>query len=178
MTFSADKDWRGLDVSKIVNGSRIDLRGNKLTLLGFSGANNAAQVCTITDSTTDTDNPGILEIETASGVTFENQAIAMSENLRLVKSGAGTMTVAVPTQAYTGGTLISAGTLKLGSAGTSDSDTKRPLGSPVSRIEVAQGAVFDAFGNNFNTYHLDFPNNEVKQGLITLLANSYLHSER
>ena len=185
VTFSADKDWRGLDVSKIVNGSRIDLRGNKLTLLGFSGANNAANVCTITDSTTDTDNPGILEIETTSGVTFENQAIAMSENLRLVKSGAGTMTVAVPTQAYTGGTLISAGTLKLGAAGTSDSDTKRPLGSPVSRIEVAQGAVFDAFGNNFNTYHLvlaggklhNTPNsqtssNTVKMRDLTLKANS------
>ena len=29
----------------------------------------------------------------------------------------------------------------------------------------------------FNTYLLDYPNNEVKQGMITLLANNYLQSK-
>ena len=30
---------------------------------------------------------------------------------------------------------------------------------------------------DFNTYLLDYPNNEVKQGMITLLANKYLQSK-
>ena len=33
------------------------------------------------------------------------------------------------------------------------------------------------YDKEFNTYRLDFPNNEVKQGLITLLANNYLGQE-
>ena len=37
MTLSSDRDWSGLDVSKIANGSRIDLRGKCLTLKGFNG---------------------------------------------------------------------------------------------------------------------------------------------
>ena len=34
-----------------------------------------------------------------------------------------------------------------------------------------------AVNERFNTYLLDYPNNEVKQGMITLLANNYLQSK-
>jgi hypothetical protein len=34
-----------------------------------------------------------------------------------------------------------------------------------------------AVNREFNTYLLDYPNNEVKQGMITLLANQYLKSK-
>jgi hypothetical protein len=154
VTLSSDRDWSGLDVTKIANGSRIDLCGKRLTLKGVSGANVAANVCTITDSTTDTANPGVLEINTPSGVTFENKAIAITGNIHFLKSGAGTYVASVATQTYAGGTSVGAGTAKLGTSGLSGTASARPYGPIDSVIEVASGAAIDAYGYDINAYHI------------------------
>lgn len=49
-------------------------------------------------------------------------------------------------------------------------DTARPL----PMIFQAGYLTVKGYDPEFETYQLDFPNNEVKQGLITLLANNYL----
>ena len=49
-------------------------------------------------------------------------------------------------------------------------DTEKPL--PML-FQSGYLTIKDA-NKRFNTYRLDFPNNEVKQGMITLLANNYL----
>jgi hypothetical protein len=154
VTLSSDRDWSGLDVTKIANGSSIDLCGKHLTLQGASGANVAANVCTITDTTTDTANPGVLEINTPSGVTFENKAIAITGNIHFLKSGAGTYVASVATQTYAGGTYLGAGTAKLGTSGLSGTASARPYGTTGSIIEVASGAAIDAYGYDINAYHI------------------------
>ncbi len=147
VTLSSDRDWSGLDVSKIANGSRIDLRGKCLTLKGFNGVNVAANVCTITDSTADTMNPGILEIDTPSGFTFENKAIVLAGNLRLKTIGTGTFIASKANQSYAGGTLVSAGTAKFGVTGSN-----KPFGAAKTTIEVASGANLDAYSRYTDTY--------------------------
>ena len=147
VTLSSDRDWSGLDISKIANGSSIDLRGHRLTLKGVSGANVAANVCTIKDTTKDTDNPGVLEINTPSGVTFENKAIALTGNLRVEKTGAGAFIATRRDQSYTGGTFVAAGTLKFG-----DSATYYPFGAYDTSIEVASGANIDVYSRNARYY--------------------------
>ena len=147
VTLSSDRDWSGIDISKIANGSSIDLRGHRLTLKGISGANVAVNVCTITDTTTDTDNPGVLEINTPSGVSFENKAIALTGNLRVEKTGAGAFIATKTNQSYTGGTFVAAGTLKFG-----DSATYYPFGAHDTTIEVASGANVDAYSRDARFY--------------------------
>ena len=149
VTLSSDRDWSGLDVTKIANGSSIDLRGKRLTLKGVSGANVAANVCTITDTTTDTDNPGVLEINTPSGVTFENKSIALTGNLRLKTMGAGAFIATKTNQSYTGGTLVAEGTAKFGVTGAN-----KPFGATGTTIEVASGANIDAYSRYTYSYHV------------------------
>jgi hypothetical protein len=52
-------------------------------------------------------------------------------------------------------------------------DSARPL----PMIFQAGYLTVKGYDQEFETYQLDFPNNEVKQGVITLLANCYLQSE-
>ena len=148
VTLTSDRDWSGLNVSNIVNGSSIDLRGNRLRLRGVNGANVAANGCTITDSTTDADNPGVLEIDTPSGMTFENKAIALTGNLRLEKTGAGTFTASKANQSYTGGTLVHAGTARFGVTGSN-----KPFGAAGTMIEMTSASAnIDAYSRYTDTY--------------------------
>ena len=56
-------------------------------------------------------------------------------------------------------------------------DYKADKEMPLPMIFQAGYLTIKGYDKDFNTYHLDFPNNEVKQGLITLLANNYLGQE-
>ena len=148
VTLSGNKDWRGLDVTKIANGSHIDLCGKTLQLRGVNGENVAANVCTITDSTTDTANPGTLEIETLSGYTFDNKAISMTGNLRLKTTGAGTFIASRANQSYTGGTFVETGTVKFGVTGSN-----KPFGAAHTMIEMmSASANIDAYSRYTDTY--------------------------
>ena len=54
-------------------------------------------------------------------------------------------------------------------------DYKADTAMPLPMIFQAGYFTIKDFDRDFNTYLLDFPNNEVREGLVTLLANSYLH---
>ena len=56
-------------------------------------------------------------------------------------------------------------------------DYKADREMPLPMIFQAGYLTVKGYDREFNTYRLDFPNNEVKQGLITLLANNYLQQE-
>lgn len=56
-------------------------------------------------------------------------------------------------------------------------DYKADKEMPLPMIFQAGYLTIKGYDREFNTYRLDFPNNEVKQGLITLLANNYLGQE-
>jgi hypothetical protein len=56
-------------------------------------------------------------------------------------------------------------------------DYKADKEMPLPMIFQAGYLTIKGYDKDFNTYRLDFPNNEVKQGLITLLANNYLGQE-
>ena len=53
-------------------------------------------------------------------------------------------------------------------------DYKADSAMPLPMIFQAGYLTVKGYDKDFNTYLLDYPNNEVKQGLITLLANDYL----
>ena len=166
VTLSTNKVWSGLDISKIANGSSIDLRGKRLTLKGVSGANVAANVCTITDTTEDTDNPGILEINTPSGVTFENKAIALTGNLHVEKTGAGTFIATKTSQSYTGGTLVKAGSAKFGESGQF-----LPFGASGTSIEAETGADIDAYSRNVRDYTIVLSGGKYKNTRNSTVSN-------
>ena len=54
---------------------------------------------------------------------------------------------------------------------------KADSAKPLPMIFQAGYLTIKGFDRDFETYQLDFPNNEVKQGLITLLANDYLQQD-
>ena len=54
---------------------------------------------------------------------------------------------------------------------------KADTANPLPMIFQAGYLTIKEYDPEFRTYRLDYPNNEVKQGLMTLLANSYLNEE-
>jgi len=54
---------------------------------------------------------------------------------------------------------------------------KADTANPLPMIFQAGYLTIKSVNRRFRTYQLDFPNNEVKQGLMTLLANNYLQSK-
>ena len=54
---------------------------------------------------------------------------------------------------------------------------KADSAKPLPMIFQAGYLTIKGYDPDFETYKLDFPNNEVKQGLITLLANNYLQQD-
>ena len=54
---------------------------------------------------------------------------------------------------------------------------KADSSKPLPMLFQAGYLTIKGYDKEFNTYRLDFPNNEVKQGMITLLANDYLKQE-
>ena len=54
---------------------------------------------------------------------------------------------------------------------------KADSAKPLPMIFQAGYLTVKEYNRDFETYRLDFPNNEVKRGLITLLANNYLQTD-
>ena len=54
---------------------------------------------------------------------------------------------------------------------------KANVAKPLPILFQAGYLTIKNFDRDLNTYQLDYPNNEVKQGLITLLANDYLQQD-
>ena len=107
-------DWSGLDFSKVTADSVIDIKGRTFFLADETSA--ALSAFTITD--TSTGEPGTVRISVASGSTLANAVVALNGNLKLRKEGEGVFSAAKASQAYTGGTDVIAGTIRIGSSGT------------------------------------------------------------
>ena len=85
------------------SGDRF-LEFNEISLFQVWGLDDARVV----DTTEDAAQPGVLEISPAAGECV-NDSVALQGNLKVVKTGAGTLRVARVGQSYTGGTDIQEG---------------------------------------------------------------------
>ena len=97
---------------------------------------------------------GELHIDVAGGTTFQNSTVAISNGVKVVKEGAGTY-VSGKGQAYFGGTLVSAGRVKI-SGITSASDVLNGFGAVGSDVVVASNAqvVIDGFFQTLSGYNV------------------------
>ena len=103
VTLGADADLRGLDAAKIVAGSSLDLNGHALWLRAGSSLPLA-----VTDSSANAAAPGEFHLDD-TGLDIANTTMALSGNLRFVKSGAGKFTASA-SATYTGGFAVEGGT--------------------------------------------------------------------
>ena len=165
ISLTDDMDMRGLGnfFACVDASSTIDLRGHKLYVNTPNG--NPPVALTVTDSTTDTSNPGELHITVPAGATFTNNRVTLSGNLRLVKEGTGVFMPQVYNLAYTGGNVVAAGTLKLYNTNKDNADYAfdqknypRPLGAYGVPVVVESGATFDingVYGTNYQHFRLN-----------------------
>ena len=128
VTLGSDADLRGLDASKIVYGSAINLYGHVLRLRAGSSLPLA-----VTDSSADAAHPGELHIDDTD-LDIANTTMALSGNLRFFKSGSGNFT-ASDSATYTGGFAVEGGTFVMARIGT-------------GAISVGSGATLDVYGHN------------------------------
>jgi hypothetical protein len=124
-TLTGDACLRGVDASKIVSGSSVDLNGHALTL----SASSAAPTLAVGD--TSAGASGEFRLVVASG-TLSNSSTTFSGNVRFVKEGAGTY-VASASESYSGGISVVGGTYKLSNYAAGD-------------IHIGSGATFDQYG--------------------------------
>ena len=114
-----DCDWRKLGRVSLASGAVIDLNGHSLTTVGvvcddYVGA-------TVKNSAA---TPGELRIEVPEGETFTLEGVAIAGDVKLVKTGGGTLVASTVSPEFTGGTVVEAGMLKPGLIGP-----KFPLGT-------------------------------------------------
>ena len=81
---------------------------------------------------------GELHIDVASGTTFQNSTVAISNGVKVVKEGAGTY-VSHKGQTYSGGTVVSAGRVQINGI-TSTSSVLHGFGAVGSDVVVASNA--------------------------------------
>ena len=107
----------------------IDVAGNALTL--------PSNLDAVSGRITDSVGGGQVCIAVAEGKTAVNTGLILEGGLKLVKSGTGTLVGAVRRQSYTGGTDVTAGTVRSGV-------TEAPWGSVKATIEMRDGKPFGA----------------------------------
>ncbi len=109
-TFTADCDWRGLDLMRIGDGGVVDLNGHSLALSLAATPTNSV---TFTDSTAEPAQAGTLRIEVPAGVTVQAGTCRFTGTLKLAKEGAGALELPNGTAyAETGETTVVAGLVK------------------------------------------------------------------
>ena len=107
-----DCDWRALKKIDLVSGATIDLNGHVLKVakvlcddyIGASVINTAATA-------------GELQIEVEAGETFTLDGITVKGDVKVVKTGAGTLVPLAQASLFTGGVVVEEGTLKCALAG-------------------------------------------------------------
>lgn len=97
---------------------------------------------------TDSVQAGELHFDVPAGQSATHAAVMIAGAVRLVKDGAGKLTLSMQNQTYNGGTDVAAGTLVPGATGE-----KRIYGAAGTRVWVREGATFDIGGN---WYHNDY----------------------
>ena len=129
----------------INDGTVFDVNGGHLKLpAGLLGYD---KTFTVTNSA---EQVGTLEIEVAEGETCVNTVMALTGNVKFLKTGAGTFTATRAGQTYSGGTEVGAGVLKPALIGTD-----RPYGANQSQVKVKSGATLDVDGKkDFYSYQI------------------------
>lgn len=124
-------------VSLAARADAIDLNGTDRTV---------TDVAEIADGVTNSSATlATLTIDVSSDVTL---SAALDGNVKLVKSGTGTLTLSCLDRTFTGGTEVSAGTLKL--ADGSGSNYSAAKSASTGAITVASGATLDLNGSYRN----------------------------
>ena len=102
VVLAADADWRGIDASKIVPGSAVDLNGHVLRLRA-----GGTVPISVSDLSIDEANPGELHLDDTDS-DIANTTMSLSGNMRFFKSGAGKY-AAGDAESYTGGFAVEGG---------------------------------------------------------------------
>lgn len=142
-TLSENCDWRGLGtgVMSCAAGNKIDLNGHWLVVAGLD----APSATTVTNGNTSTLSEFYVDV--AANAASVNSNVRIGGNLRFIKEGAGNYIAEKTNQGYTGGTLVSAGTIICATRGQNC-----PTGASGSTIEIGPDGVFDVDG--CVAYHL------------------------
>ena len=155
-TLGADIGEPGLDVTKIVPGSSIDLDGHILRLR----AGTTYLPISVTDTSADTAHPGELHLDDM-GLDIANTTMAVSGNLRFFKSGAGKFTASA-SATYTGGIAVEEGTFVMA----------RIVSGP---IFVGPDATLDQYGFRLSANPLTLAGGTItstKQSAVIILPSS------
>ena len=194
---SADCDWRGLavgstdaDAVAAFSGS-IDLNGHELRIKTPDAKGFAFDCVELSVADGSSGAPGELHVEVPNAESYVwCDGMALSGNLKLVKDGAGFLTMTRPGQTFSGGVLIAEGT---GYSRLGDFPEDRGYWGPDGgTIAVGAGGAFDAYGNygfhrkNFvlaggtlaNTANMPQAAGRYGIGNVTLAADSVLKSTR
>ena len=107
-------DLDGTVSFSINEGTVFDVNGGRLKLP--ASLSEGVKAFTVTNSA---EQVGTLEIAVAEGESYVNTAMALTGNLKFLKTGAGTFTASRSGQTYTGGTAVEGGVLASGLSGTS-----------------------------------------------------------
>lgn len=126
----------GAETGTVLSGGtassvNIDLAGRKLSVSDC--------IRYMTGTITDSVGGGELHVKVDEGKTVNNENVALTGSLKLVKEGAGMLVGAKAGQTYTGGTLVSGGRAKCAVA-------DRPWGAALSLVTISDGATFDWAG--------------------------------
>jgi autotransporter-associated beta strand protein len=134
--------------------NRLDLLGHSVTVSSLStlgsDANailsSAGSAVTVSSTSTPSTSTGALNVNLASGRdTFSGRlGFANANNFSLTKSGAGTLILTNPLNGYTGGTMVTAGTLTISNSFGSATGT--------GTINVSSGAALTGSGTMTSTH--------------------------
>lgn len=140
-------DLDGTVSFSINEGTVFDVNGGHLKLP--ASLSEGVKEFTVTNSA---EQVGTLEIAVAEGESCVNSAMALTGNLKFLKTGAGTFTASKSGQTYSGGTAVEGGVLASGRYGSS-----HPFGADTGTdpITVSAGGTFDFNGmRDFFNYQL------------------------
>ena len=169
-TLTGDEDWSNRAEAFPAS---IDLNGHNLTVTRLDP-------CTITDTNTE-ESGGELHVNVAKGATLDNTSTTLAGFLKLVKDGAGTLTVTKTGQTYSGGTEVAGGMLTVPKGCVESNDAR--LGTGASKVTVDSGATVELNASNLSNKPFVLAGGTVQTsasgasiGAITLTANSTLHT--
>ncbi|MBO7684684.1 MAG: hypothetical protein J6T51_08175 [Kiritimatiellae bacterium] len=140
ITLTGDCDWTGLGKVVLPDGVTIDLNGNDLSLAGFAVL--PGSVVKITDATAD---GGSLIVTVAENDVLLNSNVRFEGSMKFVKKGAGTFIAEMTDQAYSGGTDIAEGVLRMGDKNLNNGYNAE-LGPVSSTVRIGDGATLDTLG--------------------------------
>ncbi len=199
LALGATCDWRGLDLTRLVDGSVIDLKGHDLTVLLPA---TPTKTVVFTDSTADATAAGTLHIEVPSGVTLTAGTYTFTGTIKLAKEGAGAiefpngtpyvsaggLSFTAGSMKFTGATALGAGEEELTARITSTVvdlngqtvavKTVSDVGAVVNNAAAASTLVFGR-GDTDATLGLAAPSNTLyrKEGAGTLTVNGTLGTD-